>query len=71
MAMHQERLFRLAFSGIQLGAYYEGAEGWHVVIRMRRDDELWADVEPVHYHHLTSVEMLDVISAHLGSELGV
>jgi len=62
--MEQDRLFRLAHAGYSLNAYYVPREGWHLVIRARRGDEAWEDTEPVAYSHLTTLELLDVMSSH-------
>lgn len=69
--MQQDRLFRLPVAAITVTAYYEAPEGWRLVITARRADESWTDTRPEWYSHLTSNEMLDVLSAALATQLGV
>jgi len=67
--MNQDRLFRLAHSGYALNAYYVPPEGWTLIIRARRADEAWQDTEPETYSGLTTVELIDAMSAHAEATL--
>jgi len=62
--MHQDRLFRLAYAGYALNAYYVPPEGWTLIVRARRADEAWGDTEAVTYARLTTMELLDTMAAH-------
>lgn len=69
--METERLFRLAVDAIDISAHHEGRDGWHLRVRFRRADESWGDVEPTVYSHLTTSELLDVITAEFATHLGL
>lgn len=67
--MKQERLFRLAVEAGTVTFGHEPGKGWRLVMALRRGDELWQECEREVYEGLTTVELLDVISAHLDASL--
>jgi len=69
--MDQQRLFRLAVEAIAVNAHRGPDGSWQLVIRTRRGDELWADVDGDTYDHLSTTELADVVSIVLAGELGL
>lgn len=67
--MRQERLFRLAAEAGVVAFHHVPGAGWELSIRVRRGDEAWADVEGEVFSRLTTIELLDVVSAALDSAL--
>lgn len=63
--MDQERLFRLAYDGIDVGVIWEHRRGWRLRVRARRADEAWSDVSAAVYEGLTHEEMLSTLESHL------
>lgn len=67
--MHQEKLFRLAVEAGTINFHHEAGSGWVLVIKLRRGAELWDESVAECYDHLTTVELIDTIYAHLDSAL--
>jgi hypothetical protein len=67
--MRQERLFRLAVESGSVSFMHFPGKGWQVSLRLRRGDETWDEASSEIYCGLTTVELLDVIAAHLDSNL--
>lgn len=67
--MAQNRLFALAVEAVTLQALFIAGEGWHLQIGVRRQAEPWGDQAWVHYDHLNTAEMLQVIEDHLSAVL--
>lgn len=67
--MHQERLFRLAVEAGGVSFAHEAGRGWRLTITVRRGRGAHDEVERSDYSALTTVELLDTISAHLDSVL--
>lgn len=69
--MSQMRLFRLAPEVVSCHATFVGGEGWRLRIVVRRQDESFGDAYVCDYSHLSTAELLDVISAEAGTQLGL
>lgn len=69
--MQQLRMFRLAPEAIVVSAHFTPREGWTASVQMRRQDELWSEVQPSVYGCLTTSELYDVLCAELERQLGL
>jgi translation initiation factor IF-1 len=67
--MAQERLFRLAVESGSVTFRHEPGRGWHLVIWLRRGDEVPDEVQPDVYDRLTTVELLGIIDRVLDDQL--
>ena len=67
--MQQDRLFRLAVEAGSINFRHEPGRGWVLNIVLRRGDEDWSSIQPETYSHLTTVELLDAVAAHLDGAL--
>lgn len=69
VVVEQTRLFRLAVEAGQVSFHHLPGRGWSLTVGLRRGDEPWNEVRFEHYYSLTTVELLDVVAAHLDREL--
>lgn len=65
----QQRL-QLAVEAVAITCTYVHLHGWTCTISSRRQGEEWGKSHRVHYSHLTSAELEDVLSVELGDALG-
>jgi len=60
--MQQPPLFDGPPASISLQANYDVPDGWRLRVVMRREGEVWSDAYTVDYSHLSTSEVIDVIS---------
>lgn len=68
--MSQQRLFTLAPVCFSAHATFVDGEGWHLQVAVRRQGESWGDAPWVHYDHLTTVELADILCIESARSLG-
>ena len=60
--MIEQRLFRLAPEAIVSTAVFDPGDGWRVTVTMRRQDEDWDTAATRRFDHLTTTELVAVLS---------
>lgn len=64
-----ERLFVGAPEAVIVSGHFEFGDGWKVTVSIRRQFQLWPEASAGEYDHLTSEELVDVLSSVLAVEL--